>query len=286
MTAKITAYLRPVGAREAVAAMSKFRGRAVLFGGGTALMPNLPEGVSAVADLRYAGMSYIKTDADFLTIGAGTTFTELLESDVIKNWAGGIIYDAAYRVSSHLIRNMGTIGGNMVRPCPFNHFPAVLAALGASAVIVRPAKTETIAVEKLHSKSYAEALGRRWVLSEFRIPAETAGFFGAFDKVAKTASSWESIMLCAVVMEVKGGVCKSARVVLGAAVPKAVLLPAAEKVLKGKKITAELAAEAGAKAAAGAAPFNSLCAPASYKKDIAPVVVRRCILAAYGGKVL
>ncbi|MDD4005359.1 MAG: FAD binding domain-containing protein [Elusimicrobiaceae bacterium] len=279
---KITSYTRPAGAKEAVGVLARFKGRAVIFGGGTGLVKSLPSGVTAVADLKYAGLSYIKRDSKFLTIGACTTFTDLLQSPVIRNWAGGLVYEAAYRISSHLIRNMGTLGGNMVRPYPFNHFPVVLAALNASAVVARPGKTETVPVEKLFEKPYAEELGRKWVLVEFKIPAGTEKFSGVFDKVAKTESSWENIMLCAAVLEHKGGVCRSLRVALGAAVAKATVLPAAEAVLAGKKITAELACEAGGKAAAQAGQFNSLSAPAQYKKEIAPVVIRRCILAAAG----
>lgn len=279
---KITAYVRPLNSKQAVSALAKFKGKAVVFGGGTTLVKAMPAGVAAVLHLQDAGLSYIRKDAKFLTIGAATTFTELLESPVIENWSGGLIRAAAYRVSSHLIRNMGTIGGNMVRPCPFNHFPVTLAALGASAVVVKPGKTETVPVEKLSAKPYSEQLGRKWLATEFKIPAATETMTGVFDKVAKTENSRENIMLCAVVADMQNGVCKALRVALGAAVPRAVVLAAAEEIVKGKTVTAELARRAAEKAAAQAGRFNAFGAPARYKKDIAPVIIRRCILAAAG----
>ncbi|MFA6582863.1 MAG: FAD binding domain-containing protein [Elusimicrobiaceae bacterium] len=276
---KINTYIRPESAKAAAAALADCKGKAVLLAGGIQIVKTMPPGVTAVVDLRDARLSYIKKEAACLKIGAGTTFSEMVASPVIKKWAGGMMHKAALRVSSNMIRNMATVGGSIVRPYPFNHFPAVLYALDAKAVIVLKGKTSKVAIAEIFEKELGSELGRTAVLSEIQIPAGTEKWNGVFDRVAKTESSWENIMICAAAAEIKGGVCKNIRLALGSALPKPVRLLKAEKSLSGKKITDILASQAGDIGAGEAGSFNSVSAPSEYKRQIAPAVIKRCVLA-------
>jgi xanthine dehydrogenase YagS FAD-binding subunit len=67
----------------------------------------------AVIDLnRIAELKGIRETSDGVEIGALTTLTEIEESDVIRS-RFGLLADAASRVASPQIRNVGTIGGNV-----------------------------------------------------------------------------------------------------------------------------------------------------------------------------
>ena len=67
----------------------------------------------AVIDLnRIPELRGIRETADGVEIGALTTLTEIEESDVIRSQFG-LLADAASRVASPQIRNVGTIGGNV-----------------------------------------------------------------------------------------------------------------------------------------------------------------------------
>ncbi len=68
---------------------------------------------SAVVDLtRIEALRGIRETADGIEIGALTTLTEIEENDVIQS-RYGVLSDAAARVASPQIRNVGTIGGNV-----------------------------------------------------------------------------------------------------------------------------------------------------------------------------
>jgi xanthine dehydrogenase YagS FAD-binding subunit len=68
---------------------------------------------SAVVDLtRISDMKGIRETADGVEIGALTTLTDVEESSVIRE-NFGLLAEAASRVASPQIRNVGTIGGNV-----------------------------------------------------------------------------------------------------------------------------------------------------------------------------
>ena len=67
----------------------------------------------AVVDLsRIESMRGIRETNDGIEIGALTTISEIADSELIKS-RFGVLSDAAARVASPQIRNVGTIGGNV-----------------------------------------------------------------------------------------------------------------------------------------------------------------------------
>jgi xanthine dehydrogenase YagS FAD-binding subunit len=75
-------------------------------------------------------------------------------------------------------------------------------------------------------------------------------------------------------MEMDGQVCKSARVVLGGVAPIPWRVPKVEAMLAGKRITPELAAQAGAAAVEGARPL----AKNQYKVPLTQAVVKQTLV--------
>ena len=80
-------------------------------------------------------------------------------------------------------------------------------------------------------------------------------------------------MSAAVVLEMRSGVCRSARVVLGGVAPIPWRLPEVEKLLAGQRITPALAQKAGEVAVAGARPLSQN----AYKVPLTKNLVTRTI---------
>jgi CO/xanthine dehydrogenase FAD-binding subunit len=106
----------------------------MVLAGGTDLMVQVNEGtrrpervlaLNDVADLRARGR-----DGDVLVLGAGTTYTQLLEADVAAG--APALAQAARTVGSPQIRNAGTLGGNLGTASPAGDTLPVLRALGAA----------------------------------------------------------------------------------------------------------------------------------------------------------
>jgi xanthine dehydrogenase YagS FAD-binding subunit len=107
------------------------------------------------------------------------------------------------------------------------------------------------------------------------VPA-AAGVKSAYTKqVAKQSFDWPLVDV-AVAVTMDGGVCKSARIVLGAVAPVPRRALEAEKTLVGAAITADTAARAARAAVAGATPLSGN----DHKVPILEAVVRRTVLAA------
>ena len=112
------------------------------------------------------------------------------------------------------------------------------------------------------------------VLAAVRIPRPPAGTRSAFHKVMDRNAWTHAVVSAAVVLVLRNGICESARIVLGGVAPVPWRAEAAEELLEGERVTAELAGEAGAAAVLGAVPLSGN----AYKVPLARTVVERTIL--------
>ncbi|MBI4454711.1 MAG: FAD binding domain-containing protein [Acidobacteria bacterium] len=112
----------PASVREAVGILTKFGPRAKVLAGGSDLVAGVMkdwvegEGMplpDALVDLTtIPQLRGIKVDKNGATIGAMTTLTEIIESKEL-NERFPLLTRAAHSVASQLIRNYGTLGGNI-----------------------------------------------------------------------------------------------------------------------------------------------------------------------------
>ena len=106
------AYARPASVGEALELLE--RDGAAVLAGGTDLAGQIDRGLRAPAllvDLQDAGLGGIETDGDGVRIGATVTLAELAASGLAAPYVALAI--AAGIAASPLLRNMGTVGGNL-----------------------------------------------------------------------------------------------------------------------------------------------------------------------------
>ena len=108
----MTEYARPASFAEALELLGR-PGAAVL-AGGTDLAGQIDRGIRApslLVDLQAAGLGGIGPHAGGVEIGATTTLAELAESEHLAPYA--VVVTAASVAASALLRNAGTVGGNL-----------------------------------------------------------------------------------------------------------------------------------------------------------------------------
>src|SRR5512147_1948268 len=129
-------YVAPQTLSEAVAALGQFENSKVL-AGGQSLIPVMRfrlASPSVLVDIsRLEGLSYIKEEDGWLKIGAMTRESTLERSSLIHE-KYPLLADAVEVISDPVVRNMGTIGGNLANADPGNDHPAVMLAYGARIV--------------------------------------------------------------------------------------------------------------------------------------------------------
>jgi CO/xanthine dehydrogenase FAD-binding subunit len=112
------------------------------------------------------------------------------------------------------------------------------------------------------------------LIKEIRIPKPPAGSRQRYDKFTLRKPVDFAIVSVASVLTLKDGVCKDARLILGAVAPKPLRVRDAEEILKGRTIDETTAAEVAEAALEGAQPL----AMNDYKIEIAKTLVKRAIL--------
>ena len=116
------------------------------------------------------------------------------------------------------------------------------------------------------------------VVTEVAIPAPPPGTRGTYRKV-RARGAWDFALAgAAVAVKVAGGRVERARVVLSGVAPVPWRVPAAEKALTGRPLTADAAPKAAAAAAEGAQPL----AENAYKVELVRGVVEEAVLALAG----
>lgn len=106
----------PNSIEEVLSLLKKYTKDAKLIAGGTDIVVELKNGKitpNVLIDIaKISELKKIEDDNEFITIGACTTFTQVLENEYIKDNLKGL-YKACKMVGSPQIRNKGTIGGNI-----------------------------------------------------------------------------------------------------------------------------------------------------------------------------
>ena len=108
----MTEYARPVALDDALELLAE-EGAAPL-GGGTDLAGQIDRRIrepSLLVDLLNAGLGAIENDGDGLRVGATVTLAALAASPLVEPYAA--VVRAASLAASPLLRNAGTVGGNL-----------------------------------------------------------------------------------------------------------------------------------------------------------------------------
>ncbi len=292
-------------------------GKTTLIAGGTDLVGTLKDNILrdyplTVINLKSVpGLDYIKEEGGVLKIGAATHLGDIAADATIQKKYTALA-QAASRVASPHIRDMGTIGGNIAQlhRCWYfrkpenrfdckrkggntcfamtgdNRYHSIFGAMGGC-IAVHPSDTAPALValnakivtdkRQIEAENFFDVKQpKNTVLEQDEIITEIQ--IPAPPKGAKSAfikfALRKSIDFPIVNCAVMTG--KNPRICLNAVAPKPYRATKAEEALKGKKINEKVAEEAGAAAVADARPLNAT----KYKVQIAKTLVKRAILAA------
>jgi carbon-monoxide dehydrogenase medium subunit len=277
-------YHRPSSLDEAIGLLTKHGEQAKVLSGGMSLLPTLKLRLGSFAHLvdinRIPGLDGIKEEGGALRIGAMTRQSALERSELIGR-KYPILADAVPLIADPLVRNRGTVGGNVANGDPANDQPAIMIALGATLVARGPKGERTIAASKFYTGLYETALARDEILTEIRIPVPPAKSGGAYQKLKrKTGDFAVAAVAVQMTLDAKGAVA-SCGIALTNAGPTPLEAADAAKFLVGKTPDAKTIAEAAKLAAAKCNPSADHRGSVEYKKDMARVLAARALQTAF-----
>ncbi len=200
-------YVAPQTLSDAVAALGQYPNSKVL-AGGQSLIPVMRFRLAAPSVLvdinRIEGLSYIREESGWLKIGAMTRESALENSSLI-NEKYPLLADVVKVISDPVVRNMGTIGGNLANADPGNDHPAVMLAYGGQVVALGPKGQRVIPIESFFLGLYESALASNEILTEVRIPSAQPRSGGAYLKLERKVGDFATVAVAAQVqLDAKG----------------------------------------------------------------------------------
>lgn len=187
---------------------------------------------------------------------------------------GNVCYSAAGENEFHAIFGGGP--SYIVHP---SDTAVALVALGATFVLNTSHGERTVAAHDFFALPTANpavenVLADGEVLSDIHLPPAKPGTRSHYMKVLDRETWTHAVVSAAVTLRLEGGVCRESSVVLGGVAPVPWALPEVNALLVGKRITADVAAQAGALAVANARPMTHN----RYKVGLTRTTVTRALL--------
>jgi len=301
---------------------------AVIKAGGVDLLDRMKEGIDAprrLVNIRHVrGLDRIAEENGGLRIGPLVTLAQLHRSEAVRRRYTALA-EAAEHSATPQIRNMATIGGNLLqRPrcwyfrsadfhclrkggdkcfaqdgenqyhaifdnqlCAIVH-PSSLAmpliAFGAQVELTSAKGKRNVAVEDFfvtpeQDVTREASIQPGEIITAITVPAPANGTASAYYKQGEKESFDWPLAAVAVALEMNGGTCTKANVILGFAAPTPLRAKSAEAKLNGAAISEDVARAAAKEAIVGATPMTNN----AYKVPIFEAVVRRTILRASKG---
>jgi len=270
-------YRRPVTLAEATEILANHSGSVRILAGGTDLVAWLRDDAIApdlVVDIKNVpGLHDLKLDGDTLHIGALVTFTDLIESDVVKAHAP-LLAEMSETVASQGIRNRATMVGNICSAVPSCDAGPVLLAYDTTVHVTGPDGDRTIDINDWFLGLRQTARTDDEVVTHLTIAVRPHG--GVYVKLMRYGG--EDLAQAAV------GIVAYAdheyRVAFGAVAPTPIRSARIEDALRGKPLDDALIAETVAMVRDEISPITDIRASAEYRTRMTEVMLKRGLVAA------
>jgi len=272
-------YVAPKTLSEAVAVLGQNENAKVL-AGGQSLIPLMRfrlAGPTLLVDLnRVGGLSYIKEDDGKLKIGAMTRQSAVEHSELVST-KYSLLADTVKVLSDPVVRNLGTVGGNVANADPVNDEPATMLAYEAEVVAMGPNGERVIPITSFYLDLYQSALARDEILTEVRVPMPKRRSGGAYLKLERKVGDYATAAVAAQVELDEGGNFASVGIGLTNVGLTALKATAAEDFLRGKAATDDNIRGAAKLAAEAAQPIADSRGSEEYKRSLVKTYTVRAL---------
>jgi 4-hydroxybenzoyl-CoA reductase subunit beta len=292
--------------------------------GGTDLVPSLKQRLFTpgyVMDIRrireLCGICAVPGQG--IEIGALTTLSEIEHCDLIRRDYPALS-EAAKMVASPILRNMGTLGGNICldtrclwynqsltwrTSCGFcikkdgdlchvapsgtkcwavfsGDTPPALLCLDAELEIAGPAGARRLSIRDFYTNigDARMKLAKSEMVTRIFLPHRTAGYRGVYRKLRLRGSIDYPLAGVAVALKRSNGHVEDVRVAITAVNAAPLLVRGVDKELVGKAMTEDIAIAVGELAARTAKPLTTSALTPEYRREMIRVFTKRAILEA------
>jgi len=278
-------YRRPASLSEACALLSKLGTEALPLAGGTDVIVDLRRGAKRPRHLvSLSGLEELQrivVERGELRIGASITPARLEASEVVGS-ARPELLDAVGVFGTPQVRNRATIGGNLCSAASCGDLAPLLVALSARAVVAGLEKSRELPLEEFYGDHRETVLEPGEILVEVVVPTKSPGEGAAYQAFGLRAANYITVAGVAAYVRLEKGVCRQARITLGAVAPTPLLVPEAAEQLVGSPLDKAAIGEAARAARAAAAPISDVRGSAEHRRELVEAMCVRALHAAEG----
>jgi aerobic carbon-monoxide dehydrogenase medium subunit len=278
-------YEAPNSIDKAVELLAAEKGLAFVLAGGTDLLVRMKSGFvepDLVVDVkRIEPLRKITAEAGGFRIGAAVPATELGEHKALKKLWPGVV-EAASLIGSTQIQGRATMTGNMCNASPAADSVPALVAAGATATIVGPKGRRELPVEDVATAPGKTALAKGEIVESLFLPARPKHSGDAYLRFIPRTEMDIAVVGAGVSLTMgEDGICKAARVSLGAVAARVLLVKEAADALIGSKIDKVALDKLAAAASAVCRPIDDKRGTKDFRIEVAGVLARRAAVIAH-----
>jgi CO/xanthine dehydrogenase FAD-binding subunit len=249
--------------------------------GGTELMVALGAGRLTQKNLlsinHLKELRFINVTADEITIGSGTTFTDIRKHPVIAS-DFSLLTQAASWTGSIANQNRGTLGGNIVNASPAADSPPALLAYDAVLTLISARGSRTMPYADFHLGYKKTALAPDELLHSITLPRRFAAYIPYARKVGTRNAQAISKVAIAALARMSNGIIEDIRIGAASLRDRPTRLTATEQALLNQPINANTIAAARAALTSESRPIDDIRSTAKYRAAVAANLLEEFLL--------
>lgn len=278
-------YIAPKSLEEAyqVLAQAERPGQVRALVGGTDLIDQIRQNrraPSVVMDIkRIPEMMRLEwVPGEGLHLGSAVPLTDTAALPAVKEHYPSL-EESCRMVGSVQIRNRASVGGNICNSAPSADTVPGLITYSARVVLVGPRGRREVPLEEFFTGPGQNVLAPDEILLETTVPPPPPNSSGHYHRFTPRNEMDIAVAGVASMVTLASGTrrCAQARIALAAVAPTPVRARAAEAVLEGKEVTADLIEEASERAVDACSPITDVRGSAGYRKELVKVLTRRAL---------
>jgi carbon-monoxide dehydrogenase medium subunit len=277
-------YHRPNSLDETLVLLAQYGGDARVLAGGQSLIPAMRFRLARPAvlvDINQLGdLAYLREADGMLAIGALARDAALERSSLIEK-SYPLLFDTSAVVADPVVRQMGTVVGSLCHNDPSGDWGVTALAARAQIVVRGSGGTRVVPIDEFLVDSFSTAVAEGEIALEVRFPSPQPRTSGSYQKIERKVGDFATSSAAAQVTLAADGTVAQVGIAIGAAGPTAQRVADAESALRGIAPTKEAIRAAADAARKLADPVADPRGSVEFKKDMAGVLVRRALVAAF-----
>lgn len=273
-------YKTPNTIEETIELLWQAEGKAKIIAGGTDLVIGLRNGgqsPQSIIDItKIEELRKIEERNGTVSIGAAVTHSEIANASLVKKY-GKVLSDAVSEIGSPQIRNIGTIGGNIINASPAADTIPPLVVLNAKGKVVSKEGERQVPFDQLFKGPYKTGLKPHELLTQITFQKLSSNMKSSFIRLARRDAMAIARMSVAIILRIEKNRIKDVRIAVGSVTPTPQRMSEAEAFLKGKSPDEESLQKASLKVSDTMIRQSGIRPSTSYKKPVVEALFMRAM---------